>query len=508
MAWTHRYVTATGAGDNSGDSSDFSDAMTLAQAIADAATPHAGYCYNIKAGTYALTSATAFSGAGSTSAPIWWRGCKATAGDLDDGVTIARTTPGTDLPLITGDADAQITITGESQIFSYLDISSVCVTANGAVYATAGSTWMIGCRIENTQAGQANAKALSCATTNPVMLIGCRFKATTDAAHCVNFSVRGMIMGCHIIGGAIGIRVGEMNVLTGCVIESFGSAGITSEATTHYHTIANNTIYAAATNGIRLDTTLTTGGIGIVNNIIGGCTNGINSTAATTGRLTLYRNHFYNVTNHLVGITENADVTSELGILGRLIDNNTDPWVNKAANDFTLAAGNTIDKSAGFPGTFEGQTAMVGYPDMGAVQAKNQFEKLGVFGLGAVTKESGANARGGSGTCIKFNPSSATIQLYWNFLIPVTASTEFTLHFWHKITTDFNGSVKVSIYDSDDDATLLLSSETVTLTNDGDYNEYTATAETPTDTGFCRVRIEVLDGSTTGDVYIDDITVV
>jgi hypothetical protein len=131
----------------------------------------------------------------------------------------------------------------------------------------------------------------------------------------------------------------------------------------------------------------------------------------------------------------------------------------------------------------------------------------GLFGAGAGTKETGANARGGSGTCMKMNPSSTTINLSYEFLVPVTAATLFTLNFYHKITTDYNGSVKVTIFDSDDDATVLLNAESVSLTNDGSYHQYTSTGCTPTNTGFCRVIIDVLDGSTSGDVYIDDIAV-
>lgn len=141
------------------------------------------------------------------------------------------------------------------------------------------------------------------------------------------------------------------------------------------------------------------------------------------------------------------------------------------------------------------------------VTSATQPTRLGIFGNGAITNEAGANARGGSGNCIKFNPGSTTINLSYGFLVPVTAATDFALSFWHKITTDYNGTVKVTVYDSDDDNTKLLTAETASLTNDGAYHQYTSTTCTPTSTGFCRVVIDVLDGATTGDVYIDDLTV-
>ncbi|MHA1305440.1 MAG: hypothetical protein ACTSPI_17205 [Candidatus Heimdallarchaeaceae archaeon] len=116
-------------------------------------------------------------------------------------------------------------------------------------------------------------------------------------------------------------------------------------------------------------------------------------------------------------------------------------------------------------------------------------------------------ARGGSGYCVYLNPSSTTNPLVWEFYVPVTASTSFTLSFYHKITSGFNGSLKVTIYDSDDDYTKLLDAESVTFTDDGAWHQYTSTSVTPTNTGFCRVKIEAYNGSTTGDIGIDDISV-
>ena len=124
-----------------------------------------------------------------------------------------------------------------------------------------------------------------------------------------------------------------------------------------------------------------------------------------------------------------------------------------------------------------------------------------------LAKETGANARSGSGTCAKLTPTNNAAYGYWYFYVPVTASTAFTLSFWHKIASGFSGLVKCSIYDTDQ-STLLLTSQTVTLTDDGAYHQYTATQVTPTDTGMCLVRVEVQKdaGDTTEAIYIDDIS--
>lgn len=129
-------------------------------------------------------------------------------------------------------------------------------------------------------------------------------------------------------------------------------------------------------------------------------------------------------------------------------------------------------------------------------------------GSATLAKETGANARGGSGTCAKLTPTSAVTYGYWDFYVPVTAATAFTLSFyWKKSAAGFNGLLKVSIWDTDQ-STLKNDAESVDITAaDTDYHQFSATAVTPTATGFCRVRLEIIDGGTTGFLYIDDIVV-
>jgi len=122
-------------------------------------------------------------------------------------------------------------------------------------------------------------------------------------------------------------------------------------------------------------------------------------------------------------------------------------------------------------------------------------------------------AYGGEGTCAYFTPNSVVDPLVWEFYVPVTAATDFQVNFWHRITLGFGGSMDVTIYDSNDNATKLLDSESVDLNlgeSSNDWNEYTSTTCTPTDTGFCRVHIEFLNGSTSatiGSVGVDNVRV-
>ena len=130
------------------------------------------------------------------------------------------------------------------------------------------------------------------------------------------------------------------------------------------------------------------------------------------------------------------------------------------------------------------------------------------YGEVTLSKEEGANARGGSGACAKLLPLSTTVYGYWYWYLPVTASTAFTMTFWYWCTSGFNGEIKVTIYDTDQ-TTVLDASRDVGETADGSWRQYAGHEVTPTATGLCLVRIEILQGahSAADVIYIDDIAV-
>lgn len=403
MAWTHRYVTVAGAGDNTGDSSDFSDAMTLAQAIADAATPHVGYCYNIKAGTYTPGDVLAFATAGATTTPNWWRGCHTVAGDLDDGTHArdAAGSEGTNMPLfdMSDDAAHQVTIAGAHQWFSNIAIKSICTTAAGAVNASGGSLRFVRCRFTNS-ANNSNARSMTYGGASPVT-VHCRFQAHTGSIN--GASTQGLFIGCHFVGGAAGIGLGSTAaIFTSCVIEGYATTGIVYPNATGQHYVLGSTIYGG-TNGVLVSTIPTTGLVFIANSIIGGCTNGVNNnTGGNTNSVVLVRNHFYSCTNNIVGLQEVATFDDTLGVLCGLIDNDTDPFVAKASSDYTLAAANTIDRATGWPGVMEGQTAMNGTPDIGAIHHAGP--------AAANVRATDYTASGAAGSIATITPSNATVS--------------------------------------------------------------------------------------------------
>lgn len=137
------------------------------------------------------------------------------------------------------------------------------------------------------------------------------------------------------------------------------------------------------------------------------------------------------------------------------------------------------------------------------------WKKYGYISDQVTGGQAAAWARGGDGKCVYLDPSSTTAGCYleWEFYIPVTASTSTQLKFYHKETTaSFNGSFLVTVYDSDDDDSVLLNAESISSFST-DWALYTSTGFTPTSTGFCRVKVQILNGSTSGDIGIDDITV-
>jgi hypothetical protein len=118
-------------------------------------------------------------------------------------------------------------------------------------------------------------------------------------------------------------------------------------------------------------------------------------------------------------------------------------------------------------------------------------------------------SKGGSGNSIYINPFSTTIPVSYMFNIPVTASTDPQIKFFYKTTQTSSGpTMAIDVYDSDDDYTKLVDNSSITLTSASDWTQYSAPSISPTSTGFIRVVLKVTNGSSTGDVGIDDISFV
>ena len=124
--------------------------------------------------------------------------------------------------------------------------------------------------------------------------------------------------------------------------------------------------------------------------------------------------------------------------------------------------------------------------------------------------QAAAWAYGGSGLCLYVSPTQTIAGRTANieFMIPVEAATDPQLKLYVKKTASAaTCTLKIDIYDGDDDDTLLVDDASVTLTDTWTQQSITF-ASNPTIAGFCRVVLKGLDGSTTGDIGVDDISIV
>ena len=369
MAWTERYVRtdAAGGGDGTTDTnSGGTGAFTLAEAITHSTT-NTGIRYNVKAGTYANTTTTlTFSGAGSATAPNWWRGFNTTIGDCDSDRTLTR-------PLITF-TTGQFAISGAQQTFSSLDITSQCTTTGGAVNITARPVRLYNVSIDNTAANAASRAITFNTGSNDCSAVACYFKATSSAT-CVQMSTSSYLLGCTIDGGNVGLSASTLTAIAWCVIKSTNSHGVsTSQAL-----IANNcSFYGAAVasiDGIRVSSG--TVAIFIANCIFseyGGY--GVNQSSGTNGNYALLLNNaYYNCTG---GQTNGISEAFQVGAVSL----SGDPFVNKSSGDFDLNGTGGGAKEAGFPGQFVGLTSTQGYVSIGASIPQGSSVAGGIFNLG------------------------------------------------------------------------------------------------------------------------------
>lgn len=143
-----------------------------------------------------------------------------------------------------------------------------------------------------------------------------------------------------------------------------------------------------------------------------------------------------------------------------------------------------------------------------AYGASNRWEtvlKFGVISDQVTGGQAEAWAYGGSGTCLYMNPASATYPLPYKMYAPVTASTSYKLQMQVKKTSSaadctlkvrrISGCGVTAVYD-----------ESVTLTDS--WAEFNSTTFTPSRSGFVEIELWAYDGATTGDIGVDNLTLV
>jgi len=124
-----------------------------------------------------------------------------------------------------------------------------------------------------------------------------------------------------------------------------------------------------------------------------------------------------------------------------------------------------------------------------------------VYFYGGYTQDNTAEADGGSGKCIQFNPKSATYWIEQDFNVPVTASTARTVSIKMKDDASFNGSVKLELWLN---GVLIVGPTTKTMTTSYVAQEMTATAGQIAADGVLVLKVKVY--GTAGCVYADTLT--
>jgi len=113
-------------------------------------------------------------------------------------------------------------------------------------------------------------------------------------------------------------------------------------------------------------------------------------------------------------------------------------------------------------------------------------------------------ARGGSGLCVYLDPKFTDTYFPWKFLVPCTSTTPFNVKMYVKKTS--SGANCLLKFSASGAGITEIVRDSVSLTDT--WVEYTSSAMTPTEDGFVEIILEAINGTTTGDIGIDDISVI
>lgn len=318
---------------------------------------------NVKAGTYAETSARAPTAAGTTALLLWWRGYNTTPGDLDDYSGLAK-------PLWNCTGSGRYTFAGNFTNYSNIEIA--CAVANPSVTISAADVKLHRCKITNTTANSA-ACALSLGGTRFVCSC-CYLQSTSTATYIVdgaNAVANFVFFGTVITGGGIGIgnlaQGADLSVML-CKFLSPGGRGIQSPQTTGSFRCYATTIYGSGSHGIEF-TGAYTGNGSIINSNFWGVTGyGINASGGTTTTIFRAGNDFRSCSSgDENGLGDSPGAPGVSGATWGSQDEVSDPWTS--ATDMTPRIYSKAHQMA-LPRTFEYEPYNT-YADVGAVTSQN-----------------------------------------------------------------------------------------------------------------------------------------
>lgn len=344
MAWTDRYCSPAGGGAHDGTSE--ANAWDLAEAIAAAV---GGHRINCIAGTYANTTTSRTwstgGGAGSTTAPKWWRGYKTAIGDQDARPTAARTA-GTDFPLITFTSGVP-RINDPHNWFSNFEFRG---TAPGTHFmgGTGSKVKFLRCRFDCQEASASSYTVRWSADGG--QFSECWFKGTSSVTHVMILEERQTVDGCSFHGGGNGLMLdasASPKMALNCIFDDNGDDGI--EVTGHAAqkvVISGCTFYSPGGHGINVTTAIPVLLL-VRNNLFHTITTaskyGLSLPSGSAVPL-LQGNAYYNVTDRYNNLTEDAEWNA--------ITETVEPLEDPANDDFTPKS-TALLIGAGSPGRYE-----------------------------------------------------------------------------------------------------------------------------------------------------------
>ena len=292
---------------------------------------------------------------------------------------------------------------------------------------------------------------------------------------------------CHFLRYYNGIYLnsGSSNTITSPICNSNSNYGI------YLYSSLNNTIISPACNsnsrGIYLysslnntitSSTCNSNNYGIYLN--SGSSNTITSPICNSNSRGI---HLYSSLNNT--ITSSTCNSNDYGIY---LDSSSNNIINKYSgtgnsNDIYVISGKTYS-----------ETPCIKCQHFNAAGTNKCFYEYGT------TERDTAEARGGSGECLKYDPSSATYYISQSFFFKADSGVAQTLSAYIKDDTDFNGDVQAAIYFMGEKITGWTE---WTPTTDYAQQSITAAAGDITEDGVLELRIKVR--GTAGNVFVDDL---
>jgi hypothetical protein len=332
MALTERYVSAAGAGDNSGDSE--ANAMTVAQMVTDLNTPRAGYRYNVKKGVsnYSFSGNHTIAGDGSTTQPNIIRGYNVTPGD----VTFVR---GSDGKLDTSNMptwvyDATFRLVASSGDFLQIQGMVIQGDANNPLVNLSDNDGAIfGCVVTNSSNG-ATATCVTGSSSNGTVIKNNDLYLPNGAAGSVAVSAGYEIeanrieCGPNVDGITSGASDYRNNTIIGC------RNGIVKTGTTAAPRITGNTITGCSVDGIDIVTSSTARCV-ITGNHITGCGGyGIDFNTSTCVKFLAANRFRDNTSGNINGGGDYETATSLMHITSD--DTDADDFTNSGSGVYAL----------------------------------------------------------------------------------------------------------------------------------------------------------------------------